>query len=140
MGAVRNGRYTHAKIPRSLGLRILAVLCMLSVFASLFGCNKKTEYPFDIEKAYCYSRPGVIAGGGFCLKFNPEGVVEYYSYVKPTPENECGMRDRGADVYFVGLKEGRTEVTAVFKYPTCEDEEYTFTLNVDKDLCVTRID
>lgn len=113
---------------------------MLGILASLFGCSKKPEYPFDKEKAYYYSRPGVIAGGGFYLSFNPEGVVEYYSYVKPTPENECGMKDRGANIYFVGLKEGKTEVKAVFEYPTCENEEYTFTLNVDKDLCVTRID
>ncbi len=113
---------------------------MLSIFASLFGCSKKPDYPFDKEKAYCYARQGVIAGGGFYLKINPDDVVEYYSYVRPVPENECGMRDKGADIYFVGLKEGRVEVTAVFEYPTCEDEVYTFTLNVDKDLCVTRID
>lgn len=140
MGAVHNGRHTHTKVPRPLGIKILAVIGVLSIFASLFGCNKKPEYPFDTEKAYCYSRQGVIAGGGFRLNFNPEGVVEYYSYVKPTPENECGMRDRGADIYFVGLKEGIVEVTAVFEYPTCEDEEYTFILNVDKDLSVTKID
>ncbi|MBQ8000862.1 MAG: hypothetical protein IJ298_06520 [Ruminococcus sp.] len=113
---------------------------MLSIFASLFGCSKKPDYPFDKEKACYFSRQGVIAGGGFHLTFNPEGVVEYYSYVKPVPEYECGMRDKGADIYFVGLKEGRVEVTAIYEYPTCEDEEYTFTLNVDKDLIVTRID
>ncbi len=112
----------------------------MSLFASLFGCSKKPEYPFNMEKAYCYSRQGVIAGGGFQLKFNPEGVVEYYSYVKPVPENECGMRDRGADIYFVGLKEGTVAVTAVYEYPTCEPEEYTFTLNVADDLTVTKID
>ncbi|MBQ7810894.1 MAG: hypothetical protein IJ346_08070 [Clostridia bacterium] len=112
----------------------------MGLFASLFGCSKKPEYPFDKEKAYCYTRQGVIAGGGFSLNFNPEGVVEYYSYVKPTPEDEAGMRDRGADVYFVGLKEGRVYVTAVYEYPTCPPEEYTFTLNVAKDLTVTKID
>ena len=139
MGAVHNGRHTHTKVSRPLGIRIITVICMLGIFASLFGCSKKPEYPFDKEKAYCYSREGVIAGGGFHLSFNPEGVVEYYSYVKPIPEYEAGMRDRGADIYFVGLKEGRVEVTATFKYPTCEDEEYTFILNVDKDLSVTKI-
>ncbi len=113
---------------------------MLGFLASLFGCGKKPEYPFDTEKAYHYSRGGVIAGGAFCLTFAPEGIVEYYSYVKPIPEYEAGMRDKGADIYFAGLKEGRVEVTATYKYPTCEDEVYTFTLNVDKDLCVTRID
>ncbi len=113
---------------------------MLGIFSLLFGCSKKPEYPFDTEKAYYYSRQGVIAGGGFHLSFNPEGVVEYYSYVKPVPEDEAGMRDRGADIYFVGLKEGVVKVTATYKYPTCEDEEYTFTLNVDKDLCVTLLE
>lgn len=139
MGAVLNGRHTHTKIKRPLGIKILAVICVMGLFASLFGCNKKPEYPFDTEKAYHYLRQGVIAGGGFKLEFAPEGVVEYYSYVKPVPEYECGMRDKGADIYFVGLKEGSVEVTAVYKYPTCEDEKYTFTLNVDKDLCVTKI-
>ena len=110
----------------------------MSLFASLFGCSKKPEYPFDKEKAYCYPREGVIAGGGFSLNFNPEGVVEYYSYVKKVPDQEAGMRDKGADIYFVGLKEGKVEVTATFKYPTCEDEVYIFTLNVDENLCVTK--
>ena len=113
---------------------------MLSIIANLFGCNKKHEYPFDTEKAYCFSREGVIAGGNFRLAFSPEGVVEYYSYVKPPPEDEAGMRDRGADVYFVGLKEGRVEVTAVYEYPTCPPEENTFTLNVAENLTVTKMD
>ena len=130
----------HMKLLKPLGIKLLAVICGMSLFASLFGCNKKPEYPFDKEKAYYYSRQGVVAGGGFHLNFNPEGVVEYYNYVTPPPENECGMRDRGADIYFVGLKEGKVEVIATFEYPTCEDEEYTFTLNVDNDLCVTRLD
>ena len=49
------------------------------------------------------------------------------------------MRDKGADIYFVGLKEGKVAVTAVYKYPTCEPEEFIFTLNVADDLTVTRI-
>ena len=114
---------------------------MLGIFTSFFGCGKKQpEYPFDKEKAYCYSRGGVMAGGDFHLKFNPEGVVEYYSYTKPVPENEDGMKDRGADIYFVGLKKGRVEVTAVYEYPTCGPEEYIFTLNISDDLTVTKTD
>lgn len=139
MGAVHNGRYTSAKIPGPLGIKILAVVCMLGVLASLFGCSKKTEYPFDIEKAYCHSRSGVIAGGDFRLDISPEGVVEYYSYTKPVPEAECGMNDKGADIYFVGLKEGTVKVTAVFEFPTTDPYEYTFTLNVAEDLTVTKI-
>lgn len=49
------------------------------------------------------------------------------------------MKDKGADIYFVGLKEGRVEVTSLFGYPTCEDEGYTFIFNVYKVLCVTKI-
>ena len=110
----------------------------MGIMASLFGCNKKTEYPFDKEKAYHYSRQGVISGGGFNLTFSPEGIVECYSYVKPVIENECGMRDRGADLYFVGIKEGEVKVTLTYKYPTCEPEHDTFTLSVNKDLIVRK--
>ncbi len=140
MGTVHNGGNTHTKVKRPLGLRILTVICMLGFLTSLFGCSKKPEYPFDKEKAYYYSRQGVIAGGAVHLTFEPEGIVEYYSYVRPTPENECGMKDRGADMYFVGLKEGRVEVTFVYEYPTCEPEEYSITLEVAEDLTVTRAD
>lgn len=140
MKSLYNNKFMHMKLLKSLGIKLLVVICVMSLFASLFGCSKKPQYSFDKEKAYCYSREGVIAGGGFSLEFNPEGVVEYYSYVKPVPEYEAGMRDKGADIYFVGLKEGRVEVTATFKYPTCEDEVYIFTLNVDENLCVTKID
>jgi len=66
-------------------------------------------------------------------------IVDYDSYVHKVPENEVGMTDKGADIYFVGLKESGVEVTATFEYPSCEDEEYTFILNVDKDFCVTKI-
>ncbi len=129
---------TKYKTSRVLKLSILELICIMGILTSLFGCNKKAEYPFDKEKAYHYSRHGVIAGGGFSLSFNPEGVVECYSYVKPVPENECGMKDKGADLYFVGLKEGETEVTLTYKYPTCEPEQYTLTLKVAEDLTVTK--
>ena len=132
--------FMHMKLLKPLGIKLLAVICAMSLFASLFGCSKNPEYPFDKEKAYYYSRQGVIAGGGFHLTCNPEDVVEYYSYVKPVPEYEAGMRDRGADIYFVGLRVGVVEVTEIFKYPTCPDEVSTFTLVIDKDLKVTRID
>lgn len=49
------------------------------------------------------------------------------------------MNDKGANIYFVGFKEGGVEFTATFGYPTCEDKEYTFILSVDKDLYVTKI-
>lgn len=108
---------------------------VLKKLKKLFGQDK---YPFDKEKAYHYPREGVMAGGGFHLEFSPEGVVDYYSYVKPVPEYEGGMRDKGADIYFVGLKKGQVKVTAVFEYPTCPPDEYTFTLNVDKNLHITK--
>lgn len=117
----------------------IGVDILMGIFNSFYGCNKKTEYPFDKDKAYHYSRQGVIAGGSFRLVYNPENIVECYSYVKPVPEMECGMRDRGADLYFVGLQEGEVEVTFIYKYPTCEPEQYTLTLKVAEDLTVTKI-
>ena len=113
---------------------------MIGLFASLFGCTKKTEYPFDKEKAYYYFRGGVMSGGNVHLSFNPENIVEYYSYVKLVPENECGMRDKGADLYFVGLKKGEVKVTFTYEYPTCKPDEYSIKLKVDEDLAVTKID
>ena len=110
----------------------------MGIFASLFGCTQKTEYPFDKEKAYHYFRQGVISGGSVHLTYNPENIVECYSYVKPVPENECGMKDKGADLYFVGLQEGEVEVTFIYKYPTCEPEEYILTLKVSEDFSVTK--
>lgn len=120
--------------------RILELICIMGLFSSLFGCNNnKPEYPFNKEKAFCYSRQGVIAGGRFELRYNPENIVECYSYVKPVPEYECGMKDKGADLYFAGLQEGETEVTFRFHYPTCPPEEFTITLKVAEDLTVTKI-
>ena len=93
----------------------------MGLFSSFFGCNNSNpEYPFDKEKAFHYSRHGVIAGGRSELSYNPENIVECYSYVKPVPEYECGMKDNGADLYFVGLREGKTEVTFRYYYPTCQ--------------------
>lgn len=127
--------------------RFAVMVMVFSIFASLFGCGKAEkitnttpDYPFDVEKAYCYSRSGVIAGGDFHLKLSSEGVVEYYSYPKLVSKNESGMNDKGADIYFVGLKEGTVKVTAVFEFPTTDPYEYTFTLNVAEDLMVTKID
>lgn len=110
----------------------------MGIFASLFGCSEKTEYPFDKEKAYHYFRHGVISGGNFHLTYNPENIIECYSYVKPVPEMECGMRDRGADLYFVGLQKGEVDVTFIYEYPTCEPEKYTLKLKVFEDLSVTK--
>ena len=30
-------------------------------------------------------------------------MVEIYSYIIPVPEEEDGMNDSGADIYFVGI-------------------------------------
>ena len=60
--------------------------------------------------------------------------------MKQVPEYEEGMRDKGADLYFVGLQEGETEVTFCYYYPTCEPEEFTIKLKVAEDLTVKKID
>ncbi len=112
----------------------------MGIFSGPFSKDKKPEYPFCKEKAFYFFRQGVIAGGRVRLTLEPEGIVEHYSYVRPAAENECGMKDRGADIYFAGLREGRVKVTITYGYPTCEDETETFTLEVDKDLVVTKAD
>jgi len=76
MKSLYNIRFMHMKLPKPLGIKLLAVICVISLFASLFGCGKKIEYPFDKEKAYYNSCQGVIAGGGFRLGFNPKGIVD----------------------------------------------------------------
>lgn len=125
------------KCPRTATCKkILGVILMFSILASLFGCNSKEEYPFDTQKAYCYHRSGVIAGGSCQIELSDEQIAQYFSYPVPVPENECGMRDRGADIYFVGLAPGTVEVTLTYTYPTCEPEIKSFVLEVSQDLTV----
>ncbi|MBQ2972187.1 MAG: hypothetical protein IJE16_06530 [Ruminococcus sp.] len=111
---------------------------MFGFISSLFSCNSKPEYPFDTQKAYCYHRQGVIAGGNCLIELSDTQIVQYYSYPVPVPENECGMKDRGADIYFVGLTPGKVEVTLTYTYPTCESESETLVLTVAQDLSVTK--
>ncbi len=109
---------------------------------SFFGCKKEPpapSYPFDTGKAYLYRRAGIMAGGSVCYTFSEDGIVTVYEYPQYPPEDECGMRDRGADVYFVGLKSGAVTVTITEHFPTCEDETCSFTLVVDEDLRVSMI-
>ena len=125
-------------------LKIVVVIMVFSLIASLFGCGKPEkieptpDYPFDVTKAYCYHRSGVIAGGDCEVTVEPEDVVIMYTYTKPVSEDECGMSDKGADIYFVGLKEGKAEVTVTFHFPTTESYSTTFSLNVDENLNVTK--
>ena len=137
MGAVYYGWNPHTEIKRPLDIKIAAVISVLGLLLGLFGCSEKTEYPFDTQKAYCYTRGGIIAGGDFDISFSTEGVVRYFSYEKPASEKEGGMKDRGADIYFTGIKAGSVEVTVTYTYPTREPKEYKFTLEVADDLTVT---
>lgn len=118
--------------------RLAAIFVVFGILSMLFGCknNNEPEYPFDTEKAYYMSRGGVMAGGRYSIETFPEGIVEVYSYAKPVPEHEDGMRDKGADIFFVGLKPGKVTVTATEYYPTCEPDSFSFVLSVDEDLCV----
>lgn len=101
--------------------------------------KEEKSYPFDVEKAYHLRRGGIMAGGRVSYSYSEDGVVKHLSYEIRPPENECGMRDKGADVYFIGLKEGSTVVTMTWHYPTCEDETEQFTLKVDANFTVTKI-
>ncbi|MBQ3195498.1 MAG: hypothetical protein IJB65_03425 [Clostridia bacterium] len=107
----------------------------------LFRMKKKPfkkKLPFDEEKAYLYRRTGIMTGGGCRIKVTPEDLLEVYSYPIPVPENECGMRDKGANIYFVGLKTGKATVELVYTYPTCPEDTESFTLRVTEDGRVTK--
>ncbi len=110
---------------------------MLKFFKMIKKPVEKT-YPFDVEKAYLYRRPGLMTGASCRIDIKPEGVLEYYSYPVPPREMECGMRDRGADIYFAGLKEGMAQVNIITHYPTCPEETESFTLQVESDGRVTK--
>ena len=115
-------------------------MIMLGLLSMLFGCKKESQYPFDVEKAYRMSRGGIIAGGSYEIKTDPEGIVEVYSYPEKPPKNEGGMSDKGADIYFVGIKQGRTVVTVKKFYPTAKPEEFSFGLSVSEDLRVSKME
>ena len=125
---------------KNIILKTAVVLIMLGLLSMLFGCKKESLYPFNEEKAYHMSRGGIIAGGSYEIKAEPEGIVEVYSYPEKTSENEGGMKDKGADIYFVGLKPGKTVVTVTKSYPTAKPQESTFTLFVSEDLKVSKME
>ena len=123
-------------------LKTAVMIVMLGLLSMLFGCKteKAPEYPFDTEKAYCISRGGIIAGGSYEIKTDPEGIVEVYSYPKKPSKNEGGMKDKGAEIYFVGIKPGKTAVTVTKTYPTTKKEEFSFVLSVSEDLHVSKME
>ncbi|MBE6900702.1 MAG: hypothetical protein E7479_08615 [Ruminococcaceae bacterium] len=119
---------------------LAVIFIMLGLLSFLFGCGKtkKPDYPFDAEKAYHQSRSGLMAGADYVIKTEPEGIVEVYSYSKPVDDDGDGMRDRGADIFYVGTSPGETKVTVTKRYPTCLPEEFSFLLCVGEDLSVKR--
>ena len=121
---------------------LAVVLVMLGILSMLFGCktDKKPDYPFDTEKVYYQRRGGVMAGGRYEIETEPEGVVEVYSYPIPVPEHEDGMKDKGADIFFVGITPGEVTVTETEILPTCPPESFSFVLVVDENLSVSRKD
>ena len=121
-------------------LKTAVIIVMLGLLSMLFGCKteKAPEYPFDTEKAYYQRRGGVMAGGRFEIKTDPEGIVEVYSYPIPVPEHEDGMKDKGAHIFFVGITPGEVTVTEIEHYPTSLPDETSFVLSVDENLCVTK--
>ena len=100
--------------------------------------KREETLPFDLQRAYVMHRGGIITGGGVSYSFSEEGTVKLYSRIKEAPEGEDGMRDGGAVLYFEGLRAGDVTVTVTERYPTCEDEVYSFVLTVGEDLRVTR--
>lgn len=121
-------------------LKSAVIIIMLSLLSMLFGCSKEPQYPFDTEKAYHMSRGGIIAGGNYEIKTNPEGIVEVYSYPEKPLKNEGGMKDKGAEIYFSGIVPGKTVVTVTKSYPTAKQEEFSFVLSVSEDLYVSKME
>lgn len=110
---------------------------IIGIVGTLAGCSSSSSFDFDEAKAYHYSRAGIMAGGSCDITFDQEGIVTYYSYTKKPAKGSLGMNDLGADVYFVGLKEGTVEVTVTMNYPTTSPQVSSFTLAVDSSLKVT---
>ena len=133
-------------------MRILAFIMAFSLLGLLFGCDKDAQlqtntettqstelgFPFDVNKAYLHSRIGIIAGSNCKVSVEPEDIVKVYEYVDYPAQDQCGMQDNGADIYFEGLKPGEAKVTLSYTYPTMEPEEIIFTLKVSEDLTVAK--
>ena len=121
-------------------LKSAVIIIMLSLLSMLFGCSKEPQYPFDTEKAYHMSRGGIISGGSYEINTDPEGIVEIYSYPNKPPKNEGGMKDTGAEIYFSGIKPGKTVVTIIKSYPVSKQEVFSFALSVSEDLHVSKME
>lgn len=120
-------------------IKFAAVIILLCALAAFIGCGKEeknSKFPFDAEKAYLYKRPGLISGASFSASLEKKGIVEVYSYVIPAPEYEDGMKDLGADIYFVGISPGEVLVTFIEYSPVDDPIESFMTLCVDENLCV----
>lgn len=112
---------------------------MFKIFKTIKKPVKHT-YPFDVEKAYIYHRQGLMTGASCEIQTSPDDLIQVYSYSKPVSELEDGMRDRGATVYFVGLKAGTAQVDVITYYPTCPKRVISFKLEVSEDGKVTKIE
>lgn len=121
-------------------LKAAVIIVMFFFLSMFFGCEKEPKYPFDTEKAYHMSRGGIIAGGSYEIKTEPEGIVEVYSYPEKPSKNEGGTKDKGAEIYFSGIEPGKTVVTITKSYPTAKKEEFSFVLSVSEDLCVSKME
>lgn len=50
MKSLYNIRFKHMKLPKPWGIKLLAVICVISLFDSLFGCGKKPSIPSKKKK------------------------------------------------------------------------------------------
>lgn len=78
-----------------------------------------------------------MSGSRCKIEIAPDDILTAYEYTKPANEFEDGMSDNGADIYFVGCKEGIATVTVTIFYPTFEPDIISFDLYVNEDMFVS---
>ncbi len=138
--------------------RIVVIMGLLAMIGSLFGCGKSEEettdtevtgqsLPFDVEKAYKCRRRSTQTGTHWEVEYSKKDIVIYYTITDSVPEEDGfpvdGVADGGTTFYFVGQKPGEVKVTfyTIIDFDGGKKEEdFSFTLKVDDDLTVTRLD
>ena len=114
---------------------------LLLLLLPFCGCAPQAEpqFPFDREKAFRFSREGLITGEEYSIRIEPAEGADVYEYVTPAPEEEDGMRDAGAEIYIVGRRAGEVTVTVRRFLPTDGAWEESFRLRIGEDLRAERI-
>ncbi len=97
--------------------------------------------PFNRKKAFLFRRDRVIAGGSCEVKISDNSVLEFYEETDYPDNGEVGVADHGADLYFVGCRQGESDVcVTTYLFNGEEESSNSFRLRVDENLVVSRVD